>query len=287
MWAARVVWATLPLTLAPALGDAIHGWGATVRGTATIGLWVGWLVAMIATLVPHPAALTTFRVAAPVAIALAAAAAIGGHASAIGAVAAVIVVALAFTPAVATWCINGPAYANERRYPLRPPAVVLVGPAVVAWVVTLAGPTAAVLLLAERRWIVGVVVAVVGCGGSVLAARALHGLSRRWFVFVPAGIVLHDPLTMADPVLFQRPAIEGLGPAVVEAEAAGRRLDLTAGAAGLALALHLREPTGVLAITKAGRRPTAETVEATEILLAPSRASAVLADATERGYAIT
>lgn len=285
LWAARVVWATLPLTVGPALGDAIHGWDVTVRGTATIGLWAGWLVAMIATLVPHPIALTTFRVAGPVPIALAAAAAIGGHASVLGAVAGVLVVALAFLPAIAAWCVNGPAYANERRYPLRPPAVVLFGPAAVAWFVTLVGPSAAVLLLAERRWVFGVVVAVIGCGGSVLTARALHGLSRRWFVFVPAGIVLHDPLTMADPVLFQRPVVDGLGPAPAEAD--GHRLDMTAGAAGLALTLRLREPTGVMAITKPGRRPTAETVEATEILVAPSRASAVLADAQDRGYLIS
>ena len=284
LWAARVVWATLPVTLGPALGDAIHGWDATVRGTATIGLWAGWLVAMVATLVPHPAALTTFRIAAPAPIALAVAAAIAGHTSALGAVAAVVAVALAFTPAVAAWCVNGPACANERRYPLRPPAVVLIGPAAVAWIVTLAGPGAAVLLLAERRWVVGMIVAVIGCGGAVLAARALHGLSRRWFVFVPAGIVLHDPITMADPVLFQRPVIAGVGPAPAEPD--GSRLDLTAGAAGLALALRLREPTGVMAITKPGRRPTAETVEATEIVVAPSRASAVLADAQERGYPI-
>src|SRR5207244_1726483 len=111
------------------------------------------------------------------------------------------------------------------------------------------------LLLAHQRWAAGVVVAVAGCAGAVVSGRALHGLARRWLVFVPAGIVLHDPLTLADPVLFQRPVIDGLGPA--PAEPAGRRLDLTAGATGLALAVRLREPTGVFAITRAGRRPTA------------------------------
>ena len=46
-------------------------------------------------------------------------------------------------------------------------------------------------------------------------------------MFVPAGVVVHDPLTLADPVLFQRPAVARLGPA--DRDTIGPRLDLTAG----------------------------------------------------------
>jgi hypothetical protein len=282
VWAARAAWASLPFALGPVLGDALAGWSADVRTTATIGLWAVWLLTMIATLVPHPIALTAWRVAAPAPAVAAALAAAAGEVSPIGIGVAIVAAALAFSPAVGMAGVNGPAYPNERRYPLRPPATVLAGPAVVAWIAIVGGPGAAVLLLADHRWAVGAVVSVAGSAAAVVAARALHGLSRRWLVFVPAGVVLHDPLTLADPVLFQRPLIASFGPAPADPD--GQRLDLTAGALGLAIAIHLREPTGVFAITKAGRRPTAETVDATELVFTPTRPSAVLADAVERAY---
>jgi hypothetical protein len=282
VWAARAAWATLPFAIGPVLGDALNGWDVNVRTTATIGVWAVWLITMVATLVPHPIALTAWRVGAPAPATAALIAAASDHRSLVGGAVAVIAAALAFTPAVGVACVNGPAYPNERRYPLRPPAVALVGPAVIAWVAMVGGPTAGVLLLAQQRWVAGVVAAVIGSAAAVVAGRALHGLSRRWLVFVPAGVVIHDPLTLADPVLFQRPVIDRLGPARADAE--GNRLDITAGATGLALALRLREPTGVFAITRAGRRPTAETVDATELVFAPTRASAVLAEAHARGY---
>ncbi len=285
MWAGRVVWACLPLALGPVLGKALRNWDASPRTTATVGLWLVWLLTLIATLVPHPAALTAWRVAAPAAAAATALAATSGHTSILAGVAVTAAVALAFTPAVATAFVNGPAYPNERRFPLRPPAVALLGPAVVAWVALVGGPAAAVLLLAQRRWVAGVIVAVVGSAAAVVAGRALHGLARRWVVFVPAGVVVHDPLTLADPVLFQKPTISALGPAAADDREG--RLDLTAGALGLALALRLSEPTGVFAIARPGRRPTAETVSTDELLVAPVRPAAVLAEAARRGYRVS
>src|SRR5204862_1550127 len=85
---------------------------------------------------------------------------------------------------------------------------------------------------------------VLGSGAAFVAIRALHGLSRRWGVFVPAGLVLHDPLAVADPVLFQRRLIETLRPAPADTDS----LDLTQRAAGLALELVLTEkvPMGLV-----------------------------------------
>jgi hypothetical protein len=42
---------------------------------------------------------------------------------------------------------------------------------------------------------------------SIVLTPALHGLSRRWGVLVPAGFVIVDPLTLSDPVLFLRERI--------------------------------------------------------------------------------
>jgi hypothetical protein len=283
VWAGRAAWAALPFAAGPALGRAVTDWAAAARTTATVGLWAVWAVVLVATLVPHPIALTTWRVAAPAALAAAALAAAGGEVSWPGLADAAAAVALAFTPDVAASCVNGPAYPNERRFPLRPAAVAFVGPALLAWVAVVGAPAAAALLLAQQRWIAGAVVLLGGGGAAVLGARALHGLSRRWLVFVPAGIVVHDPLTLADPTLFQRHVIDSLGPA---AAAADDRIDVTAGALGLALDLRFREPTDVLVISKPGRRPTAESVATTRLAIAPTRPAAVLAEAESRGYAI-
>ncbi|MBA3655537.1 MAG: hypothetical protein H0W70_15245, partial [Actinobacteria bacterium] len=246
VWTGRAAWALLPLAAGPALAGAIEAWSAAPRLSVAVALWATWAVGLVACLVPHPAALTTWRVLAPGAVVVVVGAAVGDRPSAmttaIAAFVALVAGGAALSPATASVFVNGPAYPNERRYPLRPPGVVLVGPAALAWLAVLGGPTAAMLLLATRRWVAGGIAAVAGAAIAAIAGRALHGLSRRWLVFVPAGIVVHDPFTLADPVLFQKAVIDRLGPAPAEGDI--ERVDLTAGALGLALELRLRQPTG-------------------------------------------
>jgi len=108
-------------------------------------------------------------------------------------------------------------------------------------------------------------------------ARVLHGLSRRWLVFVPNGVVVHDPLTLADPVLLRRGTVRSLGPAPAGTDAH----DLTGGASGLALEVRLTGPLSLLPVT-ARRRPT-ELVDVTAVLVTPGRPGRVLAEARRRG----
>ena len=58
----------------------------------------------------------------------------------------------------------------------------------------------------------------VGAPLAWLLAKSLHNLSRRWAVFVPVGMVLHDPITLLDPVLFQRSTVARVGPAAAGTE---------------------------------------------------------------------
>jgi hypothetical protein len=104
----------------------------------------------------------------------------------------------------------------------------------------------------------------------------MHTLSRRWLVFVPAGVVLHDPLSLEDPVLFQRKVIERLGPAPAGTDA----LDLTQGAAGLALELVLTEKVPMVRIRPGRRRGDAGA--SALLMFTPSRPGAVLAEARRR-----
>lgn len=189
-----------------------------------------------------------------------------------------IALALAFLPETGTLFVNGPAYPNERRFLLRVPAPLLLGVLAVVWALAVTPPVLGPLLLAARQWVAGALVLVLGGPVTVVLARALHGLSRRWVVFVPAGLVLHDPITLADPVLFRRTLIRSLGPAPADTGA----LDLTQAAPGLALEVVLSEEVPLLR-TKPGRR-LGEAASPTSVLFTPTRPGAVLREAQQRKF---
>ena len=117
---------------------------------------------------------------------------------------------------------------------------------------------------------------VVGLPLAAVLARALHGLARRWIVFVPAGLVLHDPLSVADPVLFRRQVVESVGPAPAGSDA----LDLTQGAPGLALELGLREKVPMV-LVRPGRGGDQAGASA-RLLFTPTRPGRVLREAAAR-----
>jgi hypothetical protein len=132
------------------------------------------------------------------------------------------------------------------------------------------------LLLAARQWVAGGLALVVGFPVAAVLMRSMHALSRRWVVFVPAGIVLHDPLTLVDPVLFRRQSVEALHPAPADSDA----LDLTQGSPGLALELLLLDRAD-LTLVKPGTRRGASGRTA-RLLFTPTRPGAVLEQARER-----
>ncbi len=274
-WLVGGLWAALPFTAGPALGHALEGTSGPVRLVASAGLWAGWATAMVAAAVPHPAALTVLRMLAPAGVAVAIAAAVGGHGSPLAVGWTVVALAWVFSPAVGARCVNGPAYPNERRYLLRVPGPLLFGPLALAWAVAVVAACAGPLLLAARQWIPGGVCLVIGVPVAVVLVRSIHNLSRRWAVFVPAGFVLHDPLALVDPVLFTRRTVTTLRPATI-----GEGLDLTQGSPGLALELVLAEPVP-LTLMKAGRRQ-GRAESAARVVFTPTRPGAVIDEARTR-----
>lgn len=273
-WTLRVLWVALPFTVGPVLGDALAAASRPVQLVATIGLWAAWAVGVMATAVAMPIALTALRVLAPAVVAASLAAALGGHAAPLAIGWAVVTMGWAYSPAIGSLLVNGPAYPNERRFLLRAPGALLFGPLAVAWATAVAGLAAGPLLLAARVWVWGAVVTVVGLPVAALLLRGMHDLSRRWLVFVPAGIVLHDPLTVVDPVLFRRQTVRRLGPAPAGA------LDLTQKSPGLALEITLEEEAP-LALVRPGRR-LGESVKTTRMLVTPTRPGAVIDEARRR-----
>ncbi|MDQ1397793.1 MAG: hypothetical protein QOG64_3052 [Acidimicrobiaceae bacterium] len=275
-WLLRAAWAALPFTAGPALEAAVHQHSFAVALVAAIALWATWGLVLVATLVPHPVGLTTFRLLAPAVMAATVAAAFDHHPSAPAVGWAAAVAVLAFLPATGLLFVNGPAYPNERRFPLRVPGPLLVGPLPLAWALVVGGPVVGALLLAAHNWVAGGILSVIGVALAILLIRPLHGLSRRWLVMVPAGLVLHDPMTVADPVLFRRQVIETLH----AAPAATDSLDLTQRATGLALELELTEKVPMI-LLKPGDR-LGESGSSARLIFTPTRPGAVLADAATR-----
>ncbi len=279
-WLVRAAWASLPFTVGPALAAALDGRSRPVQAVASVLLWGAWTAVLLATLVPHPIGLTALRTVAPAALVVAVGAAAGGHGSALLSAlslgSAGLVVGLVFLPETGALFVNGPAYPNERRLPLRVPGALLFGILPGAWFLAVGAPCVGLFLLAAREWVAGAAVLALGLPLAAALIRSLHGLARRWVVFVPAGMVLHDPLTFTDPVLFRRQGIESLGPARAESQS----LDLTQRAPGLALELVLREEAVLMLSERGNRLGRSATVD--RLLFTPTRPGAVLREAAAR-----
>ena len=135
---------------------------------------------------------------------------------------------------------------------LRTPPALFLGPLPAARLVAAAAIAAPLLLLADEQWVIGVITLVLAVPAVIVLGRALHGLSRRWGVLVPAGFVLIDPLTLADPVLFLRERIIALR-AADAAPVPPSVLDLRLGAAAGSVALVFDEEAELVRSAR-GRR---------------------------------
>jgi hypothetical protein len=283
IWAFRAAWALLPLAVGPAVAGAIDGRSGAVRAVTIVSLWLGWALGLLASLVPVPAALTTVRLLAPAAPVVAVASVIGGAgplASGIAVSVALVATALAATAEVGAWFVQGAAYGDESRFVLRPPGPLLAGPLELLWAALASACGAGPLLLASRQWVAGAIVTAAGLVLAVVLVPRFHALTLRWFVFVPAGVVVRDPLVLAETMMVRRAAVAGIGLAPADTTA----MDLTANALGPAVEVDFAvSTTSSLPGTRGSRERRA--VEAAALLVSPSRPGRLVTEAARRGYA--
>jgi hypothetical protein len=288
-WALAAAWLSLPFTIGPALAEALSPRSPLVQQVDSTGLWVVWAAGLVSTLVASTVTFTANRVLAVSALAAAVAAWIGGAdttAAVVGVAAGVVVVAIALNAVVADTFVNGSSYGDEQRFLLRTPAPLLLGPVELAVVLVIAGVAAGPMLLAAEQVVAGVVALVVGWPLAAVLLRSLHGLSRRWIVFVPVGLVVHDYTALIDSLLVPRAGVARVGWAPEGTDA----VDLTANAAGRVVQLDFRQPESVL--PRPGRRPgsdgpAVEPVSTSAVLVAPARPAALLEEAARRRLPVT
>lgn len=133
--------------------------------------------------------------------------------------------------------------------------------------------------MASGRWIAGAIALAIGLPLAFFGFRSLFSLTQRWVVFVPTGLVIHDLVNLVDPVLFPRDAVHFVGPALADTTAT----DVSAGATGLLIELHLLAPTEVPIRDKAGPNVVVSApVELDALLFAPSLPGEALEEAERR-----
>jgi hypothetical protein len=275
--AARVTWFGQFATLWWLLDDA----GARDATLAVVA--IGICGGIVASLVPSTVSLTVWRTLAPLPLVAAIGAWMAGASPLPGlaaVVAALVAMAAVMTAEVGEHFVQGSAYGDERRFPLKPPVALVAGPLPLAWALAaLPVPLGLVLAAEIDPWWLGL--GAFGVPVAVFAGRALHRLSRRFVVFVPAGVVVHDHVTLAESVMVSTGQVAGVGLALADTTA----LDLTGVALGRAIELRFRSPQPVARVASR-RRARAEGVVTDAVLVGPTRPGAVLTEAQRRAMPV-
>jgi hypothetical protein len=266
------------LTIGFAAAALLDDRSTPVGAVAAAGLWGLWVVGLVACLVPTTVALTVLRLLAPAPAVLGVITLVDdpGATALLATLAGVALALIAFHPEIGRTFVQGSAYGDEARFPLRPPGQLVLGPLPVLWIALAASVAGGPLLLAARQWAVGAVVSAVAVGLLVVLPRRFHLLSRRFLVFVPAGLALHDHLVLAETTMFRWRAVRSFARALATTPA----VDLTGGSLGAAVEVALRGPETVV---RRGRRPGESTAVPIEAFLCrPTLLDGAVAEAERR-----
>ena len=218
VWLARVTWLALALvpgalSVPEVSGEALRASDDVGRISAVVLLWLAWAVVAFGMIVLHPLSLAAVRWLSPmIAIHVCWMALVADDAPEVwarlaAALCALVAVAVMLRAEFGARHVQAAAYGHERRHLLRPPVAVIL-PSALVWLVAWA--LGAVGLHAEPS----VATAVAALASALVAAfgwRRVSVLARRWLVFVPAGIAVHDPLMLRDTFMVRRHDVRAVG----------------------------------------------------------------------------
>jgi hypothetical protein len=234
----------------------------------TVWGWLFFLAVAIGVLVPSPISLTVTKCITPLTLLCAFLAA-----SPIGIFGALAAFIITWSALFADVMVQGSAYGEETRFALRTP-VPHWAPSVVAWGLLSGSLLSGTLLIAATNYVVGAPLLVIGLVLARTVPRRLHLLSRRWLVIVPAGIVVHDHLVLAETMMNMRSKILS----VTKVDVSGETADFTGGVTGPRIAVHLTESDKVaLSKITAKTLGTANALHVKAFSFAPRRVDAALA----------
>ncbi len=280
----RVIWISLPLLCGPSLADSLNDFKLLLRTTVSISLWTFWVLILLSTLIATPISLAIIRIGAPAAAALSLWSALetsGSVSGIIGLAASAIAACVALSAPLGDRFSDGASYGDERRFLLRAPGPVLLLLGPLAWLTSVAGLTVGPILLLNKNFLFGSLISLCGFPLAALASNAIYQLGKRWLVLVPAGILLHDHLSVGDPTLIPRNQLANFSPAKVETNA----LDLSQNSFGLSLEIQCLTPLSMMLRTGT-KKTTNETSIVESFLINPVRPNVLLAEAQKRGLRV-
>lgn len=274
-WLARLLWlvaAVIPNDLI----DSLPQNSTALRFTLAAEFWVLWATVTIALWVYHPLSLTAARCLAPVITAYL----FGGVATTdtvamaiASATCALLTCLIIFNADYGATHVQAGAYGDESRFLLRVP-VPLILPVGIAYLLLIATVVFTPLWIADQRWALGGAGLVAGAVLLWKIAPRMYQLSRRWLVFVPAGVVVHDPTLLNEVLLLRRHEVASIALAPADTQA----IDITGFTRGVPLEVQLREMTDVRLTPFASRLlKTTDALHVRAFLVAPSRPARVLA----------
>jgi hypothetical protein len=282
-WVLRLAWVGVVVFGGGAIDGAVSERSQAVRALALGGGGVAWLIGVAAMAVPAVVSLTATRVIVALAVPVAVVAWIAGSNPVDATLflgVALMATVVAFSADLGRAFVQASAYGEEDRHPLRAPAAYAMASAV-AWIFWAACTISGPLLLAARAWVPGTLLTAGSIALAVWSWPRWNRLARRWFVVVPVGVVVHDPLVLGETLMLRRHEIAGIHLAPVGTTAA----DLTGPAAGHALEIVTSEAvTAIIGATR--REPRGTTIHLTACLVAPSRPGRALRSADERRLAV-
>lgn len=273
LWLARASWVLVAVVGGGGIGDAMADRSRAVQLTATIAAWAVWAVVAVLLAVPAALGLTLIRMIVPGAVVASIATLVSAGATT-GTVLAVVTTALAASVIgsgeFGQQMVQASAYGDERRFLLRAPAAFYL-PTVVSWTLWCAAIVVGPLALAARAWVVGIPVSAFAVVATWFLLPRFHRLARRWIVLVPAGVVVHDHVVLAETVMFRAGDVTRARLALADTQAA----DLTGPAGGHAVEVAVRDAvTVVLAGTR--ERPNGTALHVYAFLCAPTRPGRLL-----------
>ncbi|HJL99279.1 MAG TPA: hypothetical protein QF846_06465, partial [Acidimicrobiales bacterium] len=154
------VWAVTPFSLGAAIDSALTEDVIQRQMWASIAFWIVWGFVLGCSILRRPWGLTMMRVLAPaMLLALFAAHLYSRISTDIFVVAVVhtaVVSLLALLPETGNVMVDGISYGDEKRFLLRIPSAILIGPIALVWGVVILGAFAGPILVASGNWRLGV-----------------------------------------------------------------------------------------------------------------------------------
>ncbi|MEO6571354.1 MAG: hypothetical protein ABIO83_07380 [Ilumatobacteraceae bacterium] len=286
-WVLRAVWVAVLVLGGQAIDavvtTAVEPSGVPVAAVVRFGGAAVWLLGVAAMAIPSVVGLTATRAVVPVAVPFSVVVWAAGAPAVDGALfvaVAALATVVASSGELGRAFVQASAYGDEDRHLLRPPAAYLLA-VLVSWAIVAACGISAGALLAHRQWIVGGILGVAAVAAAVWSWPRWHRLSRRWFVVVPVGVVVHDQLVLGETLMLRRRELAALHLAPATTDAA----DLTGPAGGHAIEIVTSEPVDVI-FAATPREPTGRTIHMTACLVGPTRPGRALASAGLRNLPV-